>query len=106
MTVYVDNMRAPFGRLIMCHMIADSDEELHAMADRIGVARKWWQCPPKASSSHYDIALSKRKLAVGFGAVEIDMRQLAAMSRRRRMTGELGDPDTAITWYLGQASGS
>ena len=43
MAVYVDNMQAQFGRMKMCHMIADSTEELLAMADRIGVARKWIQ---------------------------------------------------------------
>jgi hypothetical protein len=41
--VYIDNMRAKYGRLVLCHMIGDTDEELHAMADTIGVARKWWQ---------------------------------------------------------------
>ena len=82
--VYVDDMRAPYGRMVMCHMLADSDEELHAMADRIGVQRKWHQ---KAGTyrSHYDIALTKRALAVKFGAVEIDRYGLAEILRSRRM---------------------
>ncbi len=56
MTVYVDDMRAPYGRMVMCHMLADTDDELHAMADHIGVARRWHQ---KAGTphSHYDICL-------------------------------------------------
>lgn len=98
MTVYVDNMRARYGRMLMCHMIADSDDELHAMADRIGIARKWWQSPAKTSGSHYDIAQSKRALAVAAGAVEITWRQAGAMNTRRRLTGELGPPDEAEAW--------
>lgn len=79
MAVYVDDMRAPFGRMKMCHMWADTREELFAMADRIGVARKWFQRPAgtslpgmDASWEHFDIALSKRAIAVKFGAVETD----------------------------------
>ncbi|MFA6230923.1 MAG: DUF4031 domain-containing protein [Rhodanobacter sp.] len=98
MTVYVDDMRASFGRMVMCHLLADSDEELHAMAERIGVARKWWQGPPKTRYSHYDIALSKRALAVQGGAVEITLRQAGAMSFRRRATGQLGHPADALEW--------
>jgi hypothetical protein len=90
--VYVDDMKAKFGRMVMCHMLADSDEELHAMADRIGVSRRWHQAPPH-HDSHYDIALSKRALAVQFGAVEITWRQAGAMNMRRRITGSLGKPD-------------
>lgn len=95
MTVYVDDMRAKFGRLVMCHMIADTDDELHAMADRIGVAWKWHQAPPRASSSHYDIALSKRALAVAAGAVEITWKQAALMTfpRRRDPSAPLLSPD-------------
>ena len=103
MTVFVDDMRAKFGRLIMCHMIADTDEELHAMAEVIGVARKWHQAPPKVSNSHYDIALSKRALAVKHGAIEISWRQASAMCFRRRKTGVLGAPETAIEWMLSKS---
>lgn len=70
MTVWVDDMAARYGRMIMCHMIADSDDELHAMADRIGVARRWHQ------GDHYDICKAKRALAVKFGAVELTRLQL------------------------------
>ena len=98
MAVYVDDMNAPYGRMKMCHMLADTDEELHAMAERIGVARKWWQSPEKTSGSHYDIALSKKALALAAGAIPITYRQAGAMNRRRRVTGELGDPATAIDW--------
>ncbi len=97
MTVYVDDMEAAYGRMKMCHMLADTDEELHAMADTIGVQRKWWQAPPK-HDSHYDIALSKRALAVKAGAILITWRQAGAMNARRRNTGKLGDPNTAVDW--------
>ncbi|KIC42203.1 hypothetical protein RA27_02065 [Ruegeria sp. ANG-R] len=87
MTVYVDDMhKSPmgqFGRMKMCHMIADSTEELLAMADRIGVARKWLQ-DPGTHQEHFDIAMSKRALAVKAGAKEITMRELAMITINRR----------------------
>lgn len=98
MTVYVDDMKAAFGRMVMCHMLADTDDELHAMADRIGVARRWWQSPAKTSGSHYDIALSKRAQAVAAGAIEITWRQAGAMNFRRRISGQLGAPEDAERW--------
>lgn len=91
MAVYVDDMRAPFGRLIMCHMVADSEEELLAMADRLGLDRRWHQ-HAGTFKSHFDIALSKRALAVAAGAIEITWRQCGEMTARRRTTGELGGP--------------
>lgn len=81
----------------MCHMLADSDEELLEMADRIGVDRRWHQ-HPGMSGSHFDIAQSKRAQAVELGAVEITRRQAAAMRTRRRHTGALGPPDDAEAW--------
>ena len=98
MGVYVDDMNAKYGRMIMNHMIADSDEELHAMADTIGVDRKWHQAPPK-HRSHYDIALVKKELAIAAGAIQITWRQTSQMTMRRIKTGELGKPEEADAWY-------
>lgn len=92
MTVYVDDMRAPYGRMIMCHMIADTETELHAMADRIGVARRWYQV------NHYDICLSKRAKAVAAGAVEITLKDLGRMRLYESYHGRLPTPDEARAW--------
>lgn len=80
MTVYVDDVRHQFGRMVMCHMWADTLDELLAMADRIGVARKWIQGHPtlsfgkhrKASWVHFDIALAMKAKAIEAGAVLTD----------------------------------
>lgn len=93
MTVYVDDMHTiamgRLGRMKMSHMIADTDAELHAMADTIGVARRWHQ------GDHYDIALSKRALAVAAGAREVPMRLLAFMAMNRRRGLPIGTPEDA-----------
>jgi hypothetical protein len=96
--VYVDDMFATFGTMRMCHLIADSDEELFAMVDLIGVKRKWHQAPPK-HDSHFDISMSKRKLAIDAGAVPITLRTLAYMNRRRKVEGVLGTPEEAEGWF-------
>ncbi|ACL61582.1 DUF4031 domain-containing protein [Methylobacterium nodulans] len=72
MAVYVDQPLFPFGRMVMCHMWADSLDELHAMADRLGLKRAWFQCPPKASWEHYDVSKGVRAKALAFGAIETD----------------------------------
>lgn len=84
MSVYVDAAIYGLGRMVMCHMIADTPAELHAMADRIGLNRRWFQTPPKASFWHYDIAKSKRALAVAAGAIECDRNTFVAALRRIR----------------------
>lgn len=93
MAVYVDDMRASYGRMIMCHMIADTLVELDDMADKIGVARKWRQ--DKGHATHYDIALSKRVLAVKAGAIEVTRKELGIMLFVRRRFGELLPPEEA-----------
>lgn len=83
MAVYVDTMQAAFGRMKMCHMVADSTEELLAMADRIGVNQKWIQ---KAGThqEHFDIALSKKGLAIAAGAIEVSRMELGRIIGSRR----------------------
>jgi hypothetical protein len=91
MAVYVDDMEAGFGRMIMCHMIADTTEELLAMADRIGVQRKWIQ-HGGTWKEHFDIAKSKRTMAVRAGAVEITWREYADRVHARRPPRPLPSP--------------
>lgn len=83
--VYVDDMRARHGRLVLCHMLADAEDELHAMAARIGVARRWYQ------GDHYDVCRSRRAAAVRLGAVEVTRRQMVEIRRRIRQGEEGGD---------------
>lgn len=83
MTVYVDDMQAPFGRMKMCHMAADTTEELIAMADKIGVARRWIQ-HAGTTREHFDIAMSKRALAVAAGAKEVTRKELGLITLAKR----------------------
>lgn len=83
MPVYVDNMQASYGRMKMCHMVADTIAELLAMADKIGVDRKWFQ---PTSHPHFDICLAKRSAAIRNGAVEVDRHGLVAAMKRRKMS--------------------
>lgn len=86
MTVYVDDVRHRFGRMVMCHMWADTLPELLAMADRIGVARRWLQQPPKASWVHFDISLGKKAEALAAGAVLTD--RFGPAEHVARLTGD------------------
>lgn len=87
MPVYVDQSANAFGRMTMCHMIADTPDELHAMAERIGMRRSWFQAPPKASFWHYDVAKGKRELAIAAGAVDCDRREFVGHLQRIRLSG-------------------
>lgn len=86
--VYIDNFNAPFGRMKMCHLIADTTDELLAMCKKIGVQAKWIQ-HKGTSNEHFDICLSKKAIAIQFGAIEINFRDYAKMVNNREKTGSL-----------------
>lgn len=73
MTVYVDELRpnmtkdANFPFKKYCHMTATTLDELHLMADRIGLDRSWFQSDKH--HPHYDLTSSKRGQALQCGAV-------------------------------------
>lgn len=83
MTVYVDSERNQFRHMIMSHMVADTLDELHAMAQRLGLKRSWFQ-KSRNGMPHYDICQTKRAQAISFGAVEIDRRKMVELMKQHR----------------------
>lgn len=76
--VYVDNMNRKYRGMVMCHMIADTTDELLLMVDKISVQRKWIQ-NAGTYKEHFDICTAKKDKAIFFGAKEISMRELATI---------------------------
>lgn len=66
-----------------CHMFADTHEELHAFAAKLGLRRAWFQSNPNPLRCHYDLTANKRLQAIRLGAIEITHQQMAA-----RLKGE------------------
>lgn len=97
MAVFVDDAFIPAsvrngGRMVTsrwCHLSADTQEELHDLAQRIGLRRSWFQIPksggkPSAPDSrsgqnwHYDVTESRRAAAIAAGAVPLSRREFSA----------------------------
>jgi Protein of unknown function (DUF4031) len=68
------------------HMQADTLEELHLMADRLGLRRAWFQSKPrKPWHDHYDLTRRRRDIAIRLGAVPITWREAARRNRAARL---------------------
>ncbi len=83
MSVYIDSVNANYGRMKMSHMMADTTEELMAMADRIGVQRLWIQ-HEGTEREHFDVCKSKREAAIKAGAIPVSGRKLVELIQSRR----------------------
>ena len=70
MSVFVDEAVWPWRGKLWCHMSADSMEELHEFANRLGLKRSWFQ--DAGGIPHYDLTESKRRQALAMGAVHLD----------------------------------
>ena len=81
MSTYVDDAFIPYGYMKMCHMMSDTISELHAMANRIGISQKYFQ---DGKHPHYDVCMTKRKLAISLGAIPVTSKKLVYMSVERR----------------------
>jgi hypothetical protein len=99
MTVYVDDAFIPatVGRVRgrWCHLFADTEDELHAFAQGIGLRRSWYQQPKgvgrlplvpeslKAQMWHYDVTEGRRAAAVLAGAVQVTRREALQIMKDR-----------------------
>jgi len=77
--VYVDNMNVKVGDWICCNMVGDTDDELYELAEQSGLKREWAQTGLYRDRVHFQVAMSKKKLAVKAGAQEVSMVELMTM---------------------------
>lgn len=69
MTVYVDDAVTWWRGQRWAHLMADTLDELHAMAAQLGMPRRAFQ--DKTSGAHYDVTVELREQALRLGAQAI-----------------------------------
>ncbi len=91
MAVYVDEAIWEWRGRLWCHLTADSEEELHLFAARLGLRRSAFQSRPgRPWVDHYDITERRRLQAVRLGALPITLGEAGRQLARRRRQA-LGD---------------
>ncbi len=89
MTVYVDDAVHLWRGRRWAHLMADTLDELHAFAARLGIPRHAFQ--NKTSGAHYDVPSDLRELALQLGATAIsrhrDREQVKAVIRVAKAQG-------------------
>ena len=79
MPVYVDAEAIEWRGKRWCHLVADSTDELHAFADRLGLRRSWFQCE---NYPHYDVTMSVRMKALMLGALDADRETIVECCKK------------------------
>ena len=79
MAVYVDDAVTLWRGQRWAHLMADTLDELHAFAARLGLPRRAFQ--NKTSGAHYDVPAPMREQAIALGAVAISRHVDRALVR-------------------------
>lgn len=69
MAVYVDDAVTLWRGQRWAHLMADTLQELHAMAAQLGLPRRAFQDKP--SGAHYDVTVELRERALRLGVIAI-----------------------------------
>ena len=80
MAVYVDDAVTLWRGQRWAHLMADTLDELHAFAARLGLPRRAFQ--DKTSGAHYDVTAELRERAIALGAVVISRHADRDLVRR------------------------
>lgn len=99
MAVYVDSEGIRWRGREWCHLVADTLEELHAFAVRLGLQRRWFQ--GQGRYPHYDVTMELRRKALRLGAIDADRAALVACCKRIRSDMLRCRAEAALQWpYL------
>ncbi|WP_411833682.1 DUF4031 domain-containing protein [Pseudoxanthomonas mexicana] len=79
MSVYVDDAVFAWRGQRWAHLMADTLDELHAFAARLGLPRRAFQ--DKTSGAHYDVPAPLREQAIALGAIAISRHRDRALMR-------------------------
>ena len=87
MAVYVDWMQPTIRNKNWpyregCHLMADTEEELHDFAILLRLERNWFQ--PHPIHPHYDLTFRKRRAAILNGAIEVDSKWYREKRKERK----------------------
>lgn len=83
--MYVDDFGVPWRGRKWCHLTADSTEELHEFAARLGIPKRGFHHnPARPWKDHYDLPEGAREDALRLGARPIKRREAAARLRAKR----------------------
>lgn len=97
MPVYVDDAQIPYGRMKMCHVLADTHDELMAMMKTIGIAAKHIEAEGEVNE-HFNISQAYRTKAIKAGAIEVSSRELVKLIRRKRAAADSPQAENAFGW--------